>query len=252
MQFERGVDLRGCQYDRVQANWEALLRFVEHSQPSSRILKQLSLLRKRVAPRQQPYDRQPYIQLERALRTSGRTEDADHVYLERRRVERHMRWTRGQYGRWATDALFGLGARYGVRPFRLVVFSIALIASGTWFFSQPGTLSTPNDIHVGGRECESEPSRSRGLAESLHEFIPVEIPMGSECVPATNPVVFEVKPVQVIERLLERVHLQRLSRTTAFSISPATFASLGLRLPGWIFVPLGVASLTGLLRRSFS
>ena len=41
------------------------------------------------------------------------------------RVERYVRWTRGQYGPWATDVLFGLGARYGVRPFRLVVFSIA-------------------------------------------------------------------------------------------------------------------------------
>jgi hypothetical protein len=147
MQFERGVDLRGCQYDRVQVDWKALLQLGEHSQASSRILKQA----RRVAPRQQPYDRQPYIQLERALRISGKTEDADHVYLERRRVERYLRWTRGQYGRWATDVLFGLGARYGVRPFRLVVFSIALIASGTWFFSQPGTLSTPKDSHLGVR-----------------------------------------------------------------------------------------------------
>ncbi len=68
-QFGGYVDLLGCTYDRIQVNWHMLLRYPDGK---SRV---------------DPYDRQPYVELEEVFRKSGSVEDADAVYAERRRVE---------------------------------------------------------------------------------------------------------------------------------------------------------------------
>lgn len=246
-QFRRGIDLRGCQYDRIQASWETLLRFAARNRPSP--WGQLVRPVQRARSRQEPYDRQPYIQMENVLRTSGRVEDADNVYLERRRVERRNRWQQGQYGFWLTDLLFGAVARYGVRPFRLIVFSLALLGVGTWFFSHPGTLVAPKDAQatiVPGRA----PDKFELVAVSLHEFLPVDIPMGGQWVPAPDPVAVEFKWSPHIAENLASAHMVWVGRPRLIAVRPATVASLLLRIPGWILVPLGVAALAGILRRS--
>ncbi len=69
-QFQGSVNLLGCTYERIQTHWRSLLT---RSDGSSRI---------------DPYDRQPYTQLENVFRAVGQDHDADDVYLERRRVAR--------------------------------------------------------------------------------------------------------------------------------------------------------------------
>lgn len=246
-QFKAGIDLRGCQYDRVQTNWQELL---QRRGRNRTFLGRLRLpFGQHITARQEPYDRQPYIQLEKTLRASGKAEDADRVYLERRRVERKAKWQQHQFGRWLTDAAFGVGARYGVRPLRLVTFSVALLALGAWFFSHPNTLlpSKSDDVASG---CRANADVYRAFAVSLHLFLPVEIPMGADCVPAPAPVMVELSAHPTTVSRLQRFGVYFVLRRRDLSVSPATFASLVLRLPGWILVPLGVASLAGVLRRA--
>jgi hypothetical protein len=253
MQFQQGIDLRGCQYDRIQANWEALLRLTDRrSKLLHPIRKRSVLLPNYGSPRQQPYDRQPYIQLEKVLRISGRTEDADDVYLEQRQVERRQRWQRHQYGRWLTDVLFGCVARYGVRPFRLAFFSVLLVLIGAWFFSRPGTLLPSKDSQISSAERRDSLPISEALAVSLHQFLPVDIPMGAEWVPVARPVSIEFRQTARLEHGLRYLRLDWLARSRRCSLTPTTVASVGLRLPGWILVPLGVAALAGVLKRSSS
>jgi hypothetical protein len=71
---------------------------------------------------------------------------------------------------------------------------------------------------------------------ALHQFLPLEVPMGAKWQPASAP----VKP---------RLQLWRWSATLPFYVPPTTYATVFLRIAGSILVTLGIAALTGLLRR---
>ena len=208
-QFHTSLDLRGCTYERIQANWPTMMRRLE------------------------PYDRQPFTQLEKTLRAAGDDHAADEVYLERQRIERHRKWQNREYESWFASAAYGLIANYGVRPFRLIGVSIALLALGALFFRKPGTVVREN----AAKNEEAMPARlsiAEAFAVSLHNFLPVTIPMGADWKPRAEPV--EIKIPFTKKKFLR--------------IRPTSFATFVLRIAGWILVPLGVAALSGLLRVS--
>ncbi|MGB2628750.1 MAG: pentapeptide repeat-containing protein, partial [Candidatus Acidiferrum sp.] len=90
--FQNDLDLLGCTYERIQVDWRGLFRYPNGN---SRI---------------NPYDRQPYVELEEALRKSGSQDEANEVYLERRRVE-HLKLTgMARVQDWA----YRLLANYGI------------------------------------------------------------------------------------------------------------------------------------------
>ena len=205
-QFQGALDLRGCTYERIQANWPMMVKKIE------------------------PYDRRPFTQLEKVLRATGDDDAANAVYLERQRIERHRKWQNHDYEGWLASAAYGLLANYGVRPFRLIGVSIALLALGTIFFRQRDTVSK-------GEQNNDEPAHlsfGEAFAVSLHNFLPVTVPMGSEWKPRPEPVAIKIP----------------FTNRKLFQIRPATFATFVLRIAGWILVPLGVAALSGLLRVS--
>ena len=214
-QFQGDIDLRGCTYERIQVNWRLLLRRRDGTQ------------------RLQPYDRQPYTQLEKVSRAVGEDRHADQVYLERRGVERKQKRQRGEYEAWLGDMIYALLANYGVRPYRLIFIPLVLLLLGTAFFSLPATVSPKEKNVVCGSGDPMRLSAWQAFAVSLHQFLPVDVPMGSHCVPSPGPVEVSIAPQW-------KWH---------FTMRPSTFATFFLRLPGWILVPLGIAALTGLLRR---
>ena len=222
-QFQGEIDLRGCTYNQIQANWESLLNFGRVSESRfDRFIRRRITFWKPIRYRQQPYNRQPYKQLESFFSASGQPEIADEIYLERRRIERKQKRHKNLL-RWLADLLFYAGlARYGVRPLRLIVLSVILLVAGTSYFSHPHAARA--------KEKDAPPpyalSHLQAFQLSLHQFLPVEIPMGDQWVPAP----------EASEDTLE--------------IRPSTFATILLKLPGWILVPLGLAALTGLLRRA--
>jgi uncharacterized protein YjbI with pentapeptide repeats len=200
-QFQRDIDLRGCTYKAIDGDWRPLL------------------------PRKQrvvEYNRQPYNQMEKFLSSIGQSDVADQVYLERRAAERQWKWRKRRPLAWLVDASYFVFLRYGVRPWQLLILSAGLLFLGTLFFSQPHTV-------MAKKEKEIAPAvlpRRDAFELSLHQFLPVEIPLGEQWGPDHEGI--DSKP--------------------GFLIRPTTFATLFLRLPGWILVPLGIASFTRLLR----
>jgi uncharacterized protein YjbI with pentapeptide repeats len=201
-QFQNRVDLRGCTYDRIQVAWRALLaRLPGASDPGD-------------------YDRQPYVQMEKVFRAGGRDEEADAVYLERRRVERQRK--SGLPRAW--DVFWWGLANYGVRPYRLLVFAALLLVAGTIVFHRPGAVEPKAPAPAGAQrsanedvpKCPAVLSVGESARFSLRWFLPVELPLLEECQVAQG--------------------------------SFSDFAAL-LKVLGWIIVPVGLAALAGVLRR---
>jgi pentapeptide repeat protein len=200
-QFQGEVDLRGCTYKAITADWRSLL------------------------PRNQTrvdYNRQPYTQLEKFYARIGESEVADEVYLERSAAEGRWKWRNRRYMAGLSNAAYLIFLRYGVRPWQLLVIAALLLAYGTLFFSQPHAVAAKKE-----KTAPPVVLKWREAFElSVHQFLPVETPLGEQWVPAD----------------------EGIDSKLGFLIKPTTFAGLFLRLPGWTLVPLGIASFTRLLR----
>ena len=218
-QFQGPLDLTGLTYDRIQVDWQGLLIKADGK---SRIT----------------FDLQSYNQLEKTFRLIGKDREADRIYLERCRVERREKWNRGKGVRkvgWVGSALYGAIANYGVRPVRLAIYSFVLVVVGAIVFSQPGavkpskeeTSETHQQSALFPANTSEAPQPAKlsllgGLAVSVHQFLPVDIPSGTGWKPS--------------------------GKRFIYVIPSHAYASL-LKIAGWIFVPLGVAAVTGVLRR---
>jgi hypothetical protein len=157
-QFKNDVDLLGCTYDHIQVEWRSLLQY-----PDGR-------------SRIQPYDRQPYIELENVLRNSGSNEDADAVYAERRRAENQKLTRLGRAGDWT----YWLFANYGIdlsHEFGLTVFVLGI---GAWIFARPGAAKTGTDEH--NKKTTISPYQAFFLA--ARQFLPFELPVKSHWTPS--------------------------------------------------------------------
>ncbi|MDA2912927.1 pentapeptide repeat-containing protein [Acidobacteriia bacterium AH_259_A11_L15] len=228
-QFQASIDLRGCTYERIKCDWKSLLR---REKPATslggRILGWLTFW-KQIPPRQQPYDRQPYTQLEKVLRAVGQDDEANKVYLERRRVERQHQ-KKGIS--WFFDWIYWWGANYGVHPYRLLLFAVLLLALGTVAFqhpaavqpNQPPVVSTTQEAARQQKpEFNAQPLGFWDAARlSLRSFLPVDVPLLADWQPSDNRWFWAVK----------------FSDLAGF-----------LKIMGWILVPVAIASITGLLRR---
>jgi hypothetical protein len=208
------VNLSGCRYDRILGSWEHLLFNGDES-------------------RLAPYDRQAGIQLEGTLRKIGEDEQGINLYLRRKSVERRQKWNKKEYFPWFADAMYKVFANYGVRPRALFFSAALLVAIGTFIFSYPSTVvsSHAKDDLVPSPVAWSS---LKALGVSIHQFLPIDVPVGSDWKP--SPELLDVTFVghHIVSRY----------------IRPSALATLLLRIPGWLLVPLGVASLAGLLRRS--
>jgi uncharacterized protein YjbI with pentapeptide repeats len=213
-QFQSTVDLRGCTYQRIQVHWWSLFH-----RPNGGL-------------RLEPYDRQPYSQLEQVLRTVGQDDEADAVYLDRRQTECKLKWHAHQFLSWLGDEIWGRFANYGVSPFRLLVYAIILLILGMQVFSQTGAVSRKGD---GSHDVGATPTRlSRGQAFflSLRYLLPIDIPFGSEWTPTHKPIGIFRAP---------------WGSNRSIKVRPARYAVF-VRILGWILVPLGIAWLTGVFR----
>lgn len=203
------IDLRGCTYERiVVASWQELVNRVK------------------------PFEPEPFVQLEKALRLSGKDEDANGVYFERRSREGRLKEGLRRVGDGILWALVG----YGVRPIRLMSWIVVALVLGTYVFQLEGAVRPVEEGQGRGlASCEQscQLTVSESFWESVDTFLPLPggLPAGRTWEPTANSV-----PI--------------VSRKTKynFPVSYTSFAS-ALRLAGWIIVPVGVASLAGVLSR---
>jgi hypothetical protein len=194
------LDLRGFSYGRIFLAWNEALNVL------------------------QPYDVQPYRQMEQAFGIIGKDRDADKVYLKQRR--RALWYDCRHPKRWllAGGGLLYWGlARFGARPLRLAVIPLFLVVYSTFVFSLPQAVAPKKDTGC----IQHNLSWKEASGVSLSYFLPVEVPV-SVCWQATSGT-FRLVPLSV-------------------SLSFLVWAKV-LRILGWIFVPLGLAALGGFLRR---
>ncbi len=210
--FGGPLDLRGFSYERIYVRLGDLF------------------------PRIRPFDRQPYAQLESALRKAGDDRRGHKVYLERRRQERKHKFRPRTLHLWLLDWLYKLGANYGVRPYPLVLYTLLFVLFGAVLFSQPGALELKKDgsTQAAPHIDPSGVSFWQGLGVSVHYFLPMDVPVGVDLQP---------KPGRV------SVPLPVGKWKSAIRVSPSWYATIFLRVAGAILMGLGVAAITGLLRR---
>ena len=202
------IDIRGFAYERIYIDLTSLF------------------------PRITPFDRQPYTQMENALRKAGADTLANRVYLERRRIERKRKFSRHLYPLWLADWFYKIVANYGVRPWWILFWAAAVLLIGAWLFTQPGALETKDTKR-------NAPPDAAGflpaLGVSFHQFLPVDVPVGDYWVPASRLV-----PLQV--------HLRTFRCT--FSIFPSVYSTIALRIFGTLLQALLIGQITGFLRRA--
>lgn len=246
-QFHGPLDLQGCTYEVIQA---ALAELTEH-QVGRLPRSGLQSNDAEGSSDMRVYDRQVYTTLETTLRKMGYDHEADEVYLARRRRERRSRWSRvigsnvneRRLGKATTTFyLRDLGRRagaasallldlaqyalfnYGVRPFRLLGISLVVLLIGTVMFGREGAV-VPKDPVPSSKAVALKGGQAFGL--SLRMFIPVvDLPTGSKWTPSEEPAPL-IGPI---------------------GLSYSGYATIH-RIAGAILVPLGLAAVTGLMRR---
>lgn len=200
------IELRGSTYEEFSGDVDALLEAFSRA------------------------DRPVLTRLERSLRQVGRDDEADAVYLQNQHRERLRNWDEHHYGEWFFRSLYGALGNYGVRPYRLLVFSAVLVWLGALVFQLPGAVRR-KDLATGATSDGARVTRFDAVALSICYFLPVEFPLEEEWVAATAPLTFRFPLVNKTIRL-----------------RPAAIANFVLRLSGWIVVPLALAAVTGLLK----
>lgn len=209
--FRGNVDFRGCTYDHVWiSSWESILN------------------------QQEPFDRQPYVQLERTFHNAGEEYRADAVYYQRRRLEGRQKRGLSKLGDLTLWGLVG----YGVRMRRLLYWIASILVLSTLVFQAEGAVQAASETGPTLSEScrNAEPcqlSLSEAFWTGLDAFLPppINLPAGDRWEPSPNhSIIIDIGNVEFS------------------TISFASFASL-LQLAGWVIVPVGLAGLTGILQR---
>ncbi len=181
---------------------------------------------RRFLPLIEPFSRDPYDALERHLRSAGDENHARDVYFERRKrqgQDLRKRATLRDFPRaFLLDPFERFVSRYGVRSFGLFFATLFLLALGMLVFTRPGALE-PKAPNV-----KKTPSTEEAVVYSVALVIPlVQLPPIERWRPSANA-----------------IPLPGPYTTITFE----TFSAI-YRLAGFLFVPLAVAVVTGLLYR---
>lgn len=223
------VDLRDCNYHTLEplSAWKGLLQ------------------------RQKPYDRRPYSYLEGILRAAGDETTADDVYYERNLREFVLSQQRAGGAFTSATGIRKIGAAadlasglmvdrlwrwltgYGVRTRILWDWYLGTVLLGTLVFAVPGALVPVDEQRPEAERMPTARSRTRrreatrawwrrfylALPKSFWFTLDAFLPIG-------------------------------LPRVTQVRASPRLvgFAAF-IRIAGWVLVPIGILSLTGLLNR---
>jgi hypothetical protein len=180
---------------------------------------------------QQPYYRDPFNYLEQSLRRAGNDGEAAEVYYERRLRELHQK--KKWHPAWTTDMLLRYLTGFGVRVSWLLWYIIPILVAGTIIFSLDGALEPKqptSPLAVVSLVSEEEtlwgmsPARYiNAFLISLDLFLPI----------ADIPTVGE----------------WQVSSGIVWGVPWLTLWATFMIVTGWILVPIGIAGLTGQLKR---
>ncbi|MCZ7391857.1 MAG: pentapeptide repeat-containing protein [Candidatus Methanoperedens sp.] len=171
-----------------------------------------------------PYDRQPFTQLEQTFRRAGKDDLADDVYYEGRRRERKELEKINGWGWWLKDTILFCLTGYGVKVKKLLYFIVPILIVGAIIYHQPGAVVLKPDIKTPPM-IQPQDSYFEAFWFCFNLFLPVEIPSGADWNPSS-----------------EYMQLGMVS------INFTTIGTL-LKIAGWILVPIGIAGISGILKR---
>jgi uncharacterized protein YjbI with pentapeptide repeats len=204
-QINGTVDLRGATFERISVEWKPLL------------------------DAQEPYDRQPYTEIEAAFSRMGEDSIARDVYYAQRKREMSLRWSQ-RSGRHRVHAILGwLHMRisgFGVRPFRFLGILALLIVVGTKVFTHDDATTIPSAATSAEGARNLDPLRALQVALDQILPSPVSIPGANGLVPSAAT----------------------LWSIGSLDVHYSDFATL-LSISGWILVPVGVVLLSRALMR---
>jgi uncharacterized protein YjbI with pentapeptide repeats len=216
--YSGNFDMSGATYDLIYTDLQRLLRSLD------------------------PYDRQSYTLLEKSYRAIGWDRDADlisydgycrdgqllweKVVKKGEKILPPHRWEYGSLPRALFNAAQRKVFRYGIRPYRLLLFSLAILVLGFFVFWQQGSI-VQKEFSRRKPGVQHQTTFGEAVNMSLRQFIPViEIPPGADWVPSDNV----------------------LPYAGATNFSYAGYAAVH-RVCGFVLIPVGVAALAGLLQR---
>lgn len=208
--FKTGsLDLTSCTFERFHADTTKLERglgfkLVEAQDPRT-------------------FSRDPYLQLERYYKNSGKEDAARVIHFKghqdlrknRKQPDGAIKWSRA----YATkDLLLGLLTGWGLKTHRLAWICMFLIIFGTLVFSQQGALQPPANPEVLAANQPPERLGERLVERTLYSldvFVPLDLGFSSKWEPAS----------------------------LGFEIYTFIYT-----LMGWILIPLLVGSLAGVVK----
>jgi len=182
------------------------------------------------------YDRQPYVLLEKSVRSTGQDREADNIYYVARIQEGLQLWEKvfrqreyRHLPRAISNQFQKLIFRYGIRPYRLIIYSAFVLVLGSLIFAREGSVMHKDKKDRGNNEDASlQLAKSDAFNVSLRQFVPLlELPIATDYVPSDRPA----------PSLLGKL-----------KISYAGYATIH-RIFGFLLIPLGLASLTGMIQR---
>jgi hypothetical protein len=205
------LNLSGCIYDHVH--------------PISSWRKLMSL--------QQPYSRDPFNQLEQSLRRTGNDDEAAEVYYGRRLCEFYQKkkWSAS----WITEFFLRYLTGFGVRVRWLLWPIISILVAGTIIFSLDGALepkqpTSPMAVAGASRISEPETLPRTSAARYINAFlISLDLFLPIADIPT--------------------VGTWEVSSEIIWGAPWLTLWAAFMTVSGWILVPIGIAGLTGLLKR---
>lgn len=222
------INLSDCEYKHIGLPFQQIGCI---SKPQQRVTPCLESLMEAMK-KSLPYRRQPWIQLESALRRMGDVKEADAVYIKRRRNENSHLTSVFKL----IDKLWDLSSAYGTSPRRLLVIGFFVIFLGAILFG----------VGEVGRESENRRRIVRAAIDNVSvDHIRAKREMSS-CLTT-----FELT-CWITSAEISLYQFSPIRLPIAEDYQPegwlAGWAALE-RIVGWIIVPLVVGTLAGQLNR---
>lgn len=170
--------------------------------------------------------------LEQAVRATGNTKLADTLAICEKRKERDRLRKAGSWARWVSSWTYRIVANWGIKPWQLLLV-LLLPLLGMSVFHGGGAVSVPTATSSAGGSAATETPVNLSLGDaalvSLDEFLPVDLARSKK-----------YTPTHANERVIPGL---------SWHFPADAWATL-LNVVGWLMVPLGVAVVSGMLRRS--
>jgi uncharacterized protein YhbP (UPF0306 family) len=180
------------------------------------------------------YDRQPFTRLENTFREAGKDHIANEVYIKRQKFEAsQVPWS--NVPRRFVNWFLWFFTDYGVHPAKLWIFIFIIWGIGFLLFMLPGSVIVdPEKAVRPGRmanrtdPCAAPLSWQDAALVSMNTFLPVKLPIDDTFKPSFCPLWGDPN-LNFVFRFVDVANI--------------------MVILGWILIPVGIASLTGLLKR---